>query len=52
MFNIVFLDKVEDSAALQTELKAINGVIETSLFTKEVTAALVAGSNGIKVISK
>lgn len=48
----VFFDKVEDSTALQTELKAINGVIETSLFTKEVTSALVAGSNGIKVISK
>lgn len=48
----VFFDKVEDSTALQTELKAINGVIETSLFTKEVTSALVAGSSGIKVISK
>lgn len=48
----VFFDKVEDSAALQTEIKAINGVIETSLFTNEVTAALVADSNGIKIISK
>ncbi|WP_405176818.1 ribose 5-phosphate isomerase A [Paenibacillus sp. FSL H8-0261] len=48
----VFFEKVEDSTTLQTELKAINGVIETSLFTKEVTSALVAGSNGIKVISK
>lgn len=48
----VFFDKVDNISALQNQLKAIHGVIETSLFTKEVTTALVAGSDGIRVVSK
>jgi ribose 5-phosphate isomerase A len=31
---------------------SITGIIETSIFTKEVTKIIVAGENGVRVISK
>lgn len=37
---------------LSDDLNYIPGVIETSIFTKEVTKIVVAGENGVRVISK
>ncbi|RYM04653.1 ribose 5-phosphate isomerase A [Sporolactobacillus sp. THM7-7] len=48
----VFFSEVEDIDTLQNRLKAVAGVIETSLFTREVTKALVAGNHGMRWITK
>jgi ribose 5-phosphate isomerase A len=48
----VMFNNVQDIYDLQEKLKNIYGVIETSLFTNVVTKALVASSDGIKMISK
>jgi ribose 5-phosphate isomerase A len=45
-------DNVMDYKKLNDELKSITGVIETSIFTKEITKIIVAGENGVRVISK
>lgn len=45
-------ESVEDFKKLNDELKSITGVIETSIFTKEVTKIILAGENGVRVISK
>ncbi|AIQ52943.1 ribose 5-phosphate isomerase [Paenibacillus sp. FSL R7-0331] len=39
-----------DIEGLQDNLKSINGVIETSLFIKEVTGVIVAGEHGVRTI--
>jgi ribose 5-phosphate isomerase A len=51
LIDVMFCD-VKDIYELEKKLKNIRGVIDTSLFTNVVTKALVASSNGIKVISK
>lgn len=43
---------VRDFKKLNDDLNDIVGVIETSIFTKEVTKIIVAGENGVRVISK
>ncbi|WP_410512806.1 ribose 5-phosphate isomerase A [Paenibacillus sp. BR2-3] len=48
----VFFEQVTDTPTLQNRLKNICGVIETSLFTHEVTDVLVAGAEGIRVVTK
>jgi ribose 5-phosphate isomerase A len=48
----VKFESVTDYKKLNDELKSITGVIETSIFTKEVTKIIVAGENGVRVISK
>ncbi|WP_445486823.1 ribose 5-phosphate isomerase A [Niallia sp. 03133] len=48
----VHFEKTEDFEILQTKLKSISGVVETSLFTKEVTKLLIATETGFQVISK
>jgi len=45
-------DNIEDIAALNQQLKDICGVIETSLFTEEVTRVLIASEEGYKVMNK
>ena len=51
LIDVMFYN-VQDIYKLQNSLKNISGVIETSLFTKEVTKVLVASENGIRVITK
>jgi len=51
LIDVMFYN-VLDIYKLQNSLKNISGVIETSLFTKEVTKVLVASENGIRVITK
>lgn len=48
----VMVENVTDTGKLQNILKNICGVVETSLFTKEVTKVFVAFEDGIKMISK
>lgn len=48
----VKFESVADFKKLNDDLKSITGVIETSIFTKEVTKIIVAGENGVRVISK
>ncbi|MGP7817133.1 ribose 5-phosphate isomerase A [Niallia sp. 01092] len=48
----VHFEKVDDFTTLQEKLKSICGVVETSLFTKEVTKVLIAKETGFQVISK
>jgi len=45
-------DNIEDIAALNRQLKDICGLIETSLFTEEVTRVLIASEEGYKVMNK
>jgi ribose 5-phosphate isomerase A len=44
--------EVKDIPTLQRRLKGISGVIETSLFTEEVTGVLAAGAEGVRAIFK
>lgn len=48
----VFFKQVDDIDTLEKDLKAISGVIDTSLFTNVVSRALVAGDSGIRWILK
>lgn len=45
-------DQVEDITALNRRLKDICGVVETSLFTEEVSRVLVASDDGYKVMNR
>ncbi len=45
-------ENVRNFKKLNDDLNNITGVIETSIFTKEVTKIIVAGKNGTRVISK
>ena len=45
-------ENIRDFKKLNDDLNNIVGVIETSIFTKEVTKLIVAGENGVRVISK
>ena len=45
-------DEVEDIPLLNKKLKDICGVVETSLFTDEVTKVLVASNEGYKVMKR
>lgn len=51
LMNVSF-DNVKDINELSSSLINICGVLETSLFTNVITKAIVAGENGIRVISK
>ena len=44
--------QVEDIPLLNKEMKDICGVVETSLFTDEVTKVLVASNEGYKVMKR
>ena len=48
----VMFDNVKDIYELENKLRNICGVIDNSLFTNVVTKAVVAGSKGIRVVSK
>lgn len=48
----VKFENVRNFKKLNDDLNDIVGVIETSIFTKEVTKIIVAGENGVRVISK
>ncbi|WP_026883414.1 ribose 5-phosphate isomerase A [Clostridium akagii] len=48
----VKFENVKDFNQLNDDLNDIVGVIETSLFMREVTKLIVAGKNGVRVISK
>lgn len=48
----VKFEYVDDFEKLNNDLNCITGVVETSIFTKEVTKIIVAGENGVRVISK
>ncbi|GAA0077422.1 ribose 5-phosphate isomerase A [Clostridium sp. CTA-5] len=48
----VKFENVSDFKKLNDDLNDIAGIIETSIFTKEVTRIIVAGENGVRVISK
>lgn len=48
----VKFENIRDFKKLNDDLNDIVGVIETSIFTKEVTKIIVAGENGVRVISK
>lgn len=48
----VFFKQVDDIETLERDLKAISGVIDTSLFTNVVSRALVAGSTGVQWLLK
>lgn len=45
-------DEVEDISLLNQKLKNICGVVETSLFTDEVTKVLIASNEGYKVMKR
>jgi ribose 5-phosphate isomerase A len=47
----VFFAEVADPKELEIRLKNIHGVLDSSLFTKVVTKALVAGANGVKAVT-
>lgn len=51
LMNVMFCD-VQDIYKLENKLKNICGVVDTSLFINVVTKVLVAGDDGIRVISK
>lgn len=48
----VIFDNIIDFKKLNEMLRGIVGVIETSLFTQEVSKLIVAGDNGVRIISK
>lgn len=48
----VKFENVKDFKKLNDDLNDITGVIETSIFTKEVAKIIVSGENGVRVISK
>ena len=45
-------EEVDDIPLLNQRLKNICGVVETSLFTEEVTKVLVASNEGYKVMKR
>lgn len=45
-------DAVDDPKQLETTLKMIPGVVETSLFTRVVTKVIIAGTDGVKTIER
>lgn len=47
----VKFEVISDFKQLNDKLNSIVGVIETSLFTREITKLIVAGENGVNVIS-
>lgn len=51
LIDVKFKD-ISDFNKLNFQLKNITGVVETSIFTKEVTKLIVASENGVKIISK
>jgi len=51
LMNVNF-NEVKDIHELNTSLKSICGVIETSLFINVITKVIIASENGIRVISK
>ncbi|MFT8319961.1 MAG: ribose 5-phosphate isomerase A [Bacillus sp. (in: firmicutes)] len=48
----VRLENIDDFTGLQETLTAICGVVETSLFTKEVTKVLIAKETSFQILSK
>lgn len=48
----VKFEVISDFKQLNDKLNSIVGVIGTSLFTREITKLIVAGENGVRVISK
>ncbi|MBY9077868.1 ribose 5-phosphate isomerase A [Paenibacillus sp. HN-1] len=48
----IFFSDVDNISELQLQLKSIPGVVETSLFTEEVTDVLIAAEDGISWLSK
>jgi ribose 5-phosphate isomerase A len=44
--------KIENPAKLHSELKLLTGVVETGLFTKMASTAVIAGASGIKIIER
>ncbi|MCO7127174.1 ribose 5-phosphate isomerase A [Sporolactobacillus shoreicorticis] len=48
----VSFDQVHDIRQLETNLQAIRGVLDTSLFVDVATKALIAGSSGMKWLNK
>lgn len=51
LLDIKFED-IRDLNKLNNDLNEINGVISTSMFTKEVTKIIVAGDAGVRIISR
>ncbi|GKX67552.1 ribose 5-phosphate isomerase A [Inconstantimicrobium mannanitabidum] len=51
LLDIKFED-IRDLKKLNNDLNEINGVIATSIFTKEVTKIIVAGDAGVRIISR
>jgi ribose 5-phosphate isomerase A len=51
LMNVAF-ENINDIKKLNDKLINICGVIETSLFTNVITKAIIAGENGIRMISK
>ncbi|NSB25826.1 ribose-5-phosphate isomerase A [Clostridium saccharoperbutylacetonicum] len=51
LLDIIF-ENILDFDKLNNNLKTITGVIETSIFTKEVDKIIVSGENGVRVISR
>jgi ribose 5-phosphate isomerase A len=51
LLDIIF-ENILDFDKLNNNLKIITGVIETSIFTKEVDKIIVSGEDGVRVISR
>jgi ribose 5-phosphate isomerase A len=51
LLDIIF-ENILDFDKLNNNLKTITGIIETSIFTKEVDRIIVSGENGVRVISR
>jgi ribose 5-phosphate isomerase A len=51
LLDVIF-EEVKDYKKLNDKLNDIVGVVGTSLFTREVTKLIVAGKNGVRVISR
>lgn len=47
----VFFEQTEDIARLEDELQRICGVVDTSLFVHMATKAIIAGENGVRLLS-
>ncbi|MFD1774289.1 ribose 5-phosphate isomerase A [Paenibacillus rhizophilus] len=47
----VYFEQVEDITGLESELQQIRGVVDTSLFVHVATKALIAGEDGIRLVS-
>ncbi|MGG4502182.1 ribose 5-phosphate isomerase A [Paenibacillus polymyxa] len=51
LMDVFFRERI-DIEKIQSSLKKISGVIETSLFTEEVTGVLVGSEHGVRFMSK